>query len=54
MSRKVKVGIWGLGRAGEGMHAREIMANSDKLEIAAVCDIDAARAAEVGKKYNVP
>ena len=50
MNRKVRVGIWGLGRAGGGMHVREINANSDKLEVAAVCDIDAARAEEVGNQ----
>lgn len=54
MSEKVKVGIWGLGRAGGGMHMREIEANKDILEIVAVCDIDAARAEEFGKKLNVP
>ena len=53
MSKKVKVGIWGLGRAGGGMHKREIEANSDLLEIVAVCDIDAARAEDFGKKNNV-
>lgn len=54
MSKKIKVGIWGLGRAGAGMHAKEIELHNDVLEIAAVCDIDAARAEEYGKKYNVP
>ena len=54
MSEKVKVGIWGLGRAGGGMHMREIEANKDILEIVAVCDTDAARAEEFGKKLNVP
>ncbi len=54
MSKKVKVGIWGLGRAGGGMHIPEIEVNSDKLEVVAVCDIDAARAEEYGKKLNVP
>ena len=54
MSEKVKVGIWGLGRAGGGMHMREIEANKDILEIVAVCDIDDARAEEFGKKLNVP
>ena len=54
MSEKVRVGIWGLGRAGSGMHMREIEANKDVLEVTAVCDIDAARAEEFGKKLNVP
>ena len=54
MSKKVKVGIWGLGRAGGGMHMREIEANKDVLEVVAVCDIDAERAEQFGKKLNVP
>ena len=54
MSSKVKVGIWGLGRAGTGNHYGEISENLDRVEIAAVCDIDAKRAEEYGKKYNVP
>ncbi len=54
MSKKVKVGIWGLGRAGGVMHVNEIAANSNLLEVAAVCDIDAARAEALGKKLNVP
>lgn len=53
MSRKLKVGILGLGRAGAGMHTGEIKANSDKIEIVAVCDIDAGRAKEVGEKLGV-
>ena len=43
MGNKLKVGIWGMGRAGED-HIKEIATNADRVEIAAVCDIDAARA----------
>lgn len=53
MSEKVRVGIWGMGRAGGGMHVNEIKANSDLLEIVAVCDTDTARAEEYGKKLDV-
>ena len=52
MNRKVKVGIWGMGRAGDGMHGSELLAHPDLFEIAAVCDSDAARAEEKGKKYS--
>ena len=53
MSRKIKVGIWGLGRAGNKMHTPEIQAHSDKLEIVAACDTDADRAEEYGKRLGV-
>ncbi|MBO7148155.1 MAG: Gfo/Idh/MocA family oxidoreductase [Lentisphaeria bacterium] len=53
MAKKVKVGIWGLGRAGAGMHTPEIGVHSDKLEIVAACDIDADRAKAYGEKHNV-
>ncbi len=39
--RKIKVGIWGLGRAGIGMHIPEILGFPDMFEIVAGCDIDA-------------
>ena len=49
MSKKVRVGIWGLGRAGRGMHTSEIKVHSDKLEIVAACDIDVKRAEDYEK-----
>lgn len=36
---KVRVGIWGVGRAGFGMHKREIARFPEMLEIAGCCDI---------------
>jgi predicted dehydrogenase len=54
MQEKVRVGIWGLGRAGGIMHTQEIAANSDYLEVAAVCDLDIERAEKYGKQLNVP
>lgn len=53
MSQKVKVGIWGLGRAGASMHPGEIERYPDKFEIVAGCDIVPEVAEEFGKKYNV-
>ena len=52
MSKKVKVGIWGLGRAGRGMHTSEIQVHSDKLEIVAACDIDPERAKAYGEAHK--
>jgi len=52
MGDKIKVGILGMGRAGDGMHTREMSLFKDKFELAAVCDIDAARAEAMGKKHS--
>jgi predicted dehydrogenase len=41
--KKIKVGIWGLGRAGNGMHISEIGKFPEMFEIVAGCDIDKAR-----------
>ena len=41
MSDKIKVGIWGLGRAGINMHTTELQKYSDMYEIVAGMDTDA-------------
>lgn len=41
MSDKIKVGIWGLGRAGINMHTAEIQKYPEMYEIVAGMDIDA-------------
>lgn len=38
MSQKIKVGIWGLGRAGNGMHISEIERFPELFEIVSGCD----------------
>ncbi|MFA6568504.1 MAG: Gfo/Idh/MocA family oxidoreductase [Victivallales bacterium] len=43
MMKKIKVGIWGLGRAGIGMHIPEIAKFPGMFEIVAGCDIDKER-----------
>ena len=43
MAEKIKVGIWGLGRAGNCMHTTELLKYPDMFEIAAGCDIDPER-----------
>ena len=52
MSEKIKVGVWGMGRAGDGMHCTEMKRFADKFEVAAVCDMDPERAEAMGKKYS--
>ncbi|MGJ3243713.1 MAG: Gfo/Idh/MocA family protein [Opitutales bacterium] len=39
MTERIKVGILGLGRAGWGMHCREIADVADRFEIVAGCDV---------------
>ncbi len=41
--KKIKVGIWGLGRAGIGMHISEIAKFPEMFDIVAGCDIDKER-----------
>jgi len=50
MAGKIRVGIWGLGRAGNGMHIPELRQFPDQYEIVAGCDIDADRRAAAQKK----
>lgn len=54
MSDKIKIGIVGMGRAGDGMHCTELKRFADKFEVSAVCDKDAERAEAMGKKYSCP
>ena len=39
MSKPVQIGLVGLGRAGNGMHRKELESRRDKFNFAAVCDI---------------
>jgi scyllo-inositol 2-dehydrogenase (NADP+) len=43
MSNKIKVGIWGLGRAGYGMHVKELEKYPDQFELICGYDNDPAR-----------
>ncbi len=47
----IRVGIWGAGRAGYGMHCHEIDRYKDEFEVVAVCDLDMERALNVQKRY---
>lgn len=37
--KKIRVGVWGLGRAGNGMHAAELKKYADEFEVVACCDL---------------
>jgi len=41
--KPIHVGIWGLGRAGYGMHVPELLAVPDQFKIVAGCDRDPSR-----------
>ena len=50
--KKLKVGIWGAGRAGYGMHIGEIEKCSDMFKIVACCDILEDHCEEFAKKVK--
>ena len=50
--KKIKVGLVGIGRAGWGMHSREIEKYQDLYEIVAAMDPDATRLAEMEKRFK--
>jgi predicted dehydrogenase len=54
MSKKIKIGIWGLGRAGINMHTKELQQYSDLYEIVSGMDNESERnerfAKETGAK----
>ncbi|MBE6598706.1 MAG: Gfo/Idh/MocA family oxidoreductase [Ruminococcaceae bacterium] len=45
MANPIKLGLVGIGRAGNGMHRSELASRGDKFQFAAVCDIIEERAA---------
>ena len=49
--KPIRIGIWGLGRAGWGMHCPELKDVADEFEIVAGCDIDPARVEEFKAAY---
>ena len=49
--KPIKLGIVGLGRAGNGMHLPELSDKADMFEIAAVCDLIPERREEAAKKF---
>ena len=52
MNKKINVGIWGLGRAGNGMQVAEIQQYPQLFEIVAGCDIAEDRRQAMAAKYS--
>ena len=50
--KKLRLGMVGYGRAGRGMHLKELEGKFDKFEIAAVCDVESERLEEVKEKFG--
>jgi scyllo-inositol 2-dehydrogenase (NADP+) len=48
----IKLGIAGLGRAGWGMHCKELKGKEQMFQIVAVCDIDETRRNNVAGEYQ--
>ena len=49
-NKKIRVGVWGLGRAGLDMHCAELDSHTDKFEVVAGCDILPERLEELKKR----
>lgn len=48
---KLRVGIWGIGRAGYGMHCAEIDLWNQEVEVVAACDLEQERLEALKKRY---
>ena len=48
----VRVGLWGIGRAGHNMHCSEIDQYPDRFQIVAACDIDESRVNNLVERYH--
>jgi predicted dehydrogenase len=51
---KIKVGLVGLGEVAQIIHLPILQAQSDKFEIAALCDISQELLSALGERYSVP
>ncbi len=51
MKKQIKLGAIGLGRAGYGMHLKELEGKEDMFTYTAVCDIDPERLGWMTEKY---
>ena len=50
--KPIKLGIVGVGRAGWGMHLKELEGKDDMFEIVAVCDIEADRREKARERFG--
>ena len=48
----IKIGIAGLGRAGWGMHCKELESRQDKFQIVAACDIIQERREKIAERFG--
>ncbi len=51
MSKPIKLGLVGIGRAGWGMHCNELKDRGDKFEITACCDVQSDRLEKMKDRY---
>ncbi len=52
MDKPISVGIAGIGRAGWGMHCKEIAGKEDKFKVVAACDLLDDRRQKMADKYG--
>ena len=52
MAKPIRLGIVGLGRAGWGMHCRELEGRERKFKIVAACDLIAERRERMAERYG--
>lgn len=52
MSQPIKLGIVGLGRAGWGMHNRELQGKKDLFQVVAACDLIPQRVEKAVEAYG--
>lgn len=52
MTQPIKIGIAGLGRAGWGMHCKELVGREDKFQIVAACDVIQSRRERMEERYG--
>ncbi len=52
MNEPIRVGLCGIGRAGWGMHCRELDARKDRFTIVAAMDVDESRLEKMRQRYG--
>ena len=54
MTQPIGIGIAGLGRAGWGMHCKELQGREEKFRVVAACDLIASRRERMAERYGCP
>ena len=52
MMKTVRIGVIGVGHLGQ--HHARLLASMDGVELVGVCDVNRARADEIGTKFGAP